>query len=149
MSVGSICNRDVIVVERDESAQAAAELMRTHHVGDVVVVEGVTDGRVPVGIVTDRDLVVEVLARGADAAALAVGDLLIGELRTAREDEDPMEALGRMRSAGVRRMPVVDAQGALIGILALDDMLALLAEQMADIARLVGRQVEIEARARS
>ena len=149
MPVGEICNRDVVVAEKTLSAREAAQLMRSRHVGDLVVVEE-TDGRThPVGIVTDRDIVVEVVAAGVNPDALTVADLIGPELVTVSESEGVYEAFFYMRSKGVRRMPVVDREGGLVGIVTLDDLLGLLAEEMSELAKLVSRERQREAAART
>ncbi len=136
MPVGEVCNREVIIVQPDESALEAAQLMRRHHVGDVLVVENRGGVRVPVGIVTDRDLVVEIMAPELKPADIAVRDFM-SEVATIQESAGLYEAIGHMRSKGVRRLPVVAANGGLVGILTLDDLLDLLAEEMAALAKLV------------
>lgn len=140
MSVGEICNREVIVVTGATGIGEAARLMRQYHVGDLVVVEEHEGRRTPVGIVTDRDLVVEVLAQEVVPAGLTVADIMSGELVIAREDDDLLDILAEMRAAGVRRVPVVDAGGLLLGILTVDDLLDLLAEGMVELVRLVTRE---------
>lgn len=140
MSVGEFCNRDVVVMTPDESVRTVAKIMRSEHVGDVLVVEQRDGKRIPVGIVTDRDLVVEVLATDNDPAQFRIADVMSGELLTAREDDDNMATLQRMRNAGVRRMPVVDADGVLVGIITVDDYINVFAEQMEDLVRLVSRE---------
>jgi predicted transcriptional regulator len=149
MAVGEICNREVVVTQRDTSVVEAARLMRVQHVGDLVVVDERGGARVPVGIVTDRDIVVEVVSAGVNPDALKVSDIMGAEVATVREGEGLFEALRYMRDKGVRRMPVVDAAGGLIGILTLDDVLELLAEEMTELAKLVshGRQREAVVRA--
>lgn len=87
MRIGDICIREVACVGRDASIQEAAQLMRTRHVGDLVIVEHTPKGRLPLGIVTDRDLVVEVLAEKIDCSRLTIGDIVIGHLITAAEDQ--------------------------------------------------------------
>ena len=149
MAVGEICNREVVIAEKGLSVVAAAQLMRTQHVGDLVVVE-VRDGRKhPVGIVTDRDIVVEVVAAGVNPEVLKVGDIMGPEVATVRESDGLFEALRYMRDKGVRRMPVVDRDGALVGILTLDDLLSLLAEEMTELAKLVSHERQREANART
>ena len=128
MAVGEICNREVVIAKKALSVVDAAQLMRKHHVGDLVVVEERNGRRHPVGIVTDRDIVVEVVAAGVSPDALKVGDIMSPEVATVRESEGLFEALRHMRDKGVRRMPVVDREGGLVGILTLDDLLNLLAE---------------------
>lgn len=137
MSIGEICNREVVIAERSVPVAEVAALMRQYHVGDVVVVEAMAGRRRPVGVVTDRDLVVEVMAAGLAPDALKVGDLLGGEIAVVREDEGIFETIRYMRSKGVRRMPVVDREGWLLGIVTLDDLVALLAEEMQQMAALI------------
>jgi len=123
--------------------------MRTHHVGDLVVVDQREGRNHPVGIVTDRDIVVEVVAAGVSPDALKVGDIMGPEVATVRESEGLFEALRYMRDKGVRRMPVVDSSGALVGILTLDDLLGLLAEEMTELAKLVSHERQREATGRT
>ena len=140
MSVGEFCNREVVVAAGDESVQAGARLMREHHVGDLVLVEERGDTRVPVGIVTDRDLVVEVMAAGIAPEALRLGDVVTGPFFLVHEDDSLFDALEMMRGHGVRRVPVVDADGGLAGIITADDVVGLLAEMLDDLAALVERE---------
>jgi CBS domain-containing protein len=149
MAVGEICNRDVVIAEKALSVVDAAQLMRTHHVGDLVVVEEKAGRRHPVGIVTDRDIVVEVVAAGVDPDALKVGDIMGPEVATVHESEGLFEALRYMRGKGVRRMPVVDHEGVLVGILTLDDLLSLLAEELTELAKLVSHERQREAAVRT
>lgn len=148
MPIGEICNREVIIVQRDTTVQEAARLMRQHHVGALVVVKEVSGKRKPVGLVTDRDLVVEVLATQLDAEAITMGDIMLPELVTVPENSGVFEAIQFMRARAVRRLPVVDGQGALVGIVALDDLLSLLAEELSELSALVSREQEKESRAR-
>lgn len=137
MTLGRICNRETIIARRETSIAEAARLMRTHHVGDLVIIEEKNGRSVPVGILTDRDLVIEILAKDVDPATVTAGDAMSDRLVTASEAESLFEALLRMRTQGVRRMPVVDAEGGLVGIVAADDFLDLLAEEMSALAQLV------------
>jgi CBS domain-containing protein len=140
MTVGRICNRDVVVTRADETIQSVARLMKEYHIGDIVVVEDRGERVVPVGIVTDRDVVVEVIAAGVAPDAVSVGDIMSFELVTAHEDDSLWDTLQRMRVNAVRRVPVLDEQGALSGILVLDDLLELLAGELVDLARVANRQ---------
>ena len=149
MAVGEICNREVVIAKKTLSVVDAAQLMRQHHVGDLVVVEEKNGRRHPVGIVTDRDIVVEVVAAGVNPDALKVGDIMGPEVATVRESEGLFEALRYMRDKGVRRMPVVDRDGGLVGILTLDDLLSLLAEEMTELAKLVSHERQREAASRA
>lgn len=148
MSVGEICNREVIVTQRGTSAREAAHLMREHHVGSIVVVEGGPPPR-PAGIVTDRDLVMEILAKGGDPSAVAVDQLMRPDLVTAREEEQTWAAIERMRAKGVRRMIVVNEADGLEGILTMDDLLEFLVEELSGLVKLVKREQGLEFQTRS
>lgn len=137
MNVGEICSRVVVVAERDTPVQAAAKLMRDHHIGALVVTEGAAGARRPVGILTDRDLVVEVLAAGIDYATLTVGDIMSERPATLRETAGLFEIIGQMRGGGVRRLLVVDADEHLLGIVAMDDLIPLLAEELSALAQAI------------
>lgn len=149
MNVGEVCNREVVFAHAQDSVLNAAQLMREHHVGDVVLVEERQGRRVPVGILTDRDIAVEIVAEEVDPATLTLADAVISPLQTVTEAEGVMETVKRMRDAGVRRMPVVDAEGALVGILAADDVLELMAEGVSDLVALVAREQRRERRTRT
>ena len=107
MSIREICNRSVVCATSDTTAVDAAKLMRQHHIGNVVVVDRQDGDRTPLGVVTDRDLVVEVVAAGLDPAVLKLGDLLVGRLVTAEESTSYAETIRIMALHGVRRLPVV------------------------------------------
>jgi CBS domain-containing protein len=137
MPISEICSREVVYVQRDNSTLEAAKLMRQYHVGDLVVVDDDKGVKVPVGIITDRDLVVEIMATGLDPTAITVGDVMTPELAVVKEDAGLYESIQYMRAIGVRRLPVVNTDGGLVGILTLDDLLELLAEEMSTLAKLV------------
>ena len=139
MSVGEFCTREVVVAERGADIVEVAQLMRTYHVGDVIIIEHHGNLPVPVGIVTDRDIVVELLAQQVDPDAATAGDVMSRDLLTVTEKEGLWETLQQMRSRGIHRVPVVNGEGGLVGILALDDVIELLAEQLALLARTAGR----------
>lgn len=148
MPIGEMCNREVVIVSKETSILEVAQLMRQHHVGDVVVVKEQGGRRIPVGIVTDRDIVIEIVAKDVDFHNLVVGDIMGLQLVTVREREGVFETMKVMRLKGVRRLPVVDEEGGLVGILTLDDLIGLLAEEMNELARLISREQAREAQAR-
>lgn len=148
MPVSEICNREVVVVQRNDTALEAAKLMRQHHVGDVLVVEDRNGVRVPVGIVTDRDLIMEIMAPELDGAVITVGDIMAQELATVKGSTGIFEAIQYMRQKAVRRLPIVNEGGGLIGILALDDLLELLSEELLEITKLVRNEQQKETRSR-
>ena len=144
MSVGEVCNREVVVVEQGADAGEASRLMRDFHVGDLVVVERRGEMNVPLGIVTDRDLVIEVLAQDVDPASVSVKDLMVRPLETANEEDAILDTLQHMREKGLRRLPVVNSSGGLVGILTVDDIIDLLAEELTDVVALGVRQRQKE-----
>lgn len=149
MSAGEYCNREVVVVERGESVRKAIDLMRSHHVGDVVVVAREDGLSRPLGILTDRDIVLEILAEDVDLEAVNVGDVMSHELQTIDEDVKLLDAIKVMRTKGIRRLPVVNSQGALIGILVVDDILELILEQLSDLVSLIARERDQESTRRA
>lgn len=148
MPISEICNREVVVVQCNDTILEAARLMRQHHVGDVLVVEDRGGVRTPVGIVTDRDLVVEIMAPELDQMVITVGDIMAPDLVTVKENTGVFEAIQYMRAKGVRRLPVVDGSGGLVGILTLDDLLELLAEELLALAKLVRHEQKKETMSR-
>lgn len=148
MAIGEFCNREVVFATREMSLPEAAQLMRENHVGDLVVVDEVDGKRVPVGIVTDRDMVIEVIAKSLDLNEFSVGDIMGPQLVSVQEKEGVFETIRLMRAKGVRRIPVVNQDGGLAGIVSADDMLDLLAEEMAELAKVALREQEREAKSR-
>ena len=140
MRVGEVCNREVVVVEPNATLLEAAKLMRSQHVGDVVVVEGQDGHWIPVGILTDRDMVVALIAEEVALNAVSVGDVMSFELVIARESDSLYDTIEHMREKGIRRMPVVAENGSLVGILTVDDVLDLLSEQLSALVRLVASE---------
>lgn len=148
MAIGDICKREVISVTRETTINEAALLMRRHHIGDVIVVKEGKGQRIPTGIVTDRDITVEVVATGLDPEVITVGDIMVGHLAVLQQHTGVYEAVCEMRDQGVRRMPVIDQDGSLVGILTLDDLLELLAFEFGALADLITceRKKEIKTR---
>lgn len=125
MRLKDVCTVNVVCCSAQTSILQAASLMRHRHVGDVVVVDDPKDRGIPLGVVTDRDLVVEVLGNGLDPATTTVGSLMRKPVIIAHESEDTTPVIERMRAHGVRRIPVVAREGEVIGIITLDDLLRL------------------------
>ena len=148
MNVGEVCSREVVFAQRDNPLVEAAQLMREHHVGSLVVVGEHAAARVPVGMLTDRDIVVAAVAKEVDPRTLTVGDVMSAGALVVREQDALTDALRVMREKGVRRLPVVNASGALVGIIAIDDVLELLAEEMDSFVRTLRSERTREARVR-
>jgi CBS domain-containing protein len=143
MTVGELCTRSVITALADESVVDAARRMRDRHVGTLVIVADT--GRMPVGLVTDRDLVVSALAQSPDKIeTLQVGDVMSRDLVTALTTESVDDALGRMRMHGIRRLPVVTRDGELEGLIAFDDIIEHLSEDITELAGLVASEQKHE-----
>ncbi|MBZ5696883.1 MAG: CBS domain-containing protein [Acidobacteriia bacterium] len=149
MKIGELCSRVVVFAYKNMPLTEAAKLMREHHVGSLIVVREDDSKRTPVGIITDRDIVVEVLAAGLDFRTLTVGEIMTDELITAREQDDTLDVLGLMRKRGIRRVPVVTPSGALAGIATIDDILGVLSEELDGIVRAIdGEQAKEVAKRR-
>lgn len=149
MPIGEFCNRSVVFATRKTSVPEAAQLMREHHVGDLVVVDLVDGKRVPVGMLTDRDIVVELVAKALDCSQYSVGDIMSLQLVSVDQDQGVFETIRLMRDKGIRRIPVVSRDGALEGIMAADDVLDLLAEEMTELSKVVTREQSREAATRT
>jgi predicted transcriptional regulator len=141
MLVSEFCNREVIIVDRATTILDAAKLMRSEHVGDLVVTDNRNGQQVPVGILTDRDMVVELLAEEIELDKVSVGDAMSYELLSVNEQDGLQETIVKMSDRGVRRLPVVDAAGTLVGIVTVDDLMELIAEQLTDLVRLVSNEL--------
>lgn len=123
----------------------ACQLMRDRHVGDVVAVEKGADGKLHArGVLTDRDIVLAVLAREVDALGLFVGDVMTTPLVVAYEGEDVWQLVKRMRLHAIRRMPVVSDTGELVGLLSFDDLLDAACAFLAELSLVTARQPHFE-----
>lgn len=137
MLMKDICTTDVVCCAPGMRVVDAAQLMRERHVGNIVVVPDPRDERTPIGILTDRDIVVEVIAQGRDPGATRVEAVMRKPVVIAGEAEDASEVLARMRAHGVRRLPVVAADGTLAGIVSLDDLLGVVVEDVTALLQVV------------
>lgn len=148
MNVGDYCTRTVITAHTACSIVESARLMREHHVGALVIIAEYKDGERPVGILTDRDLVVEVLAQEVPPDSITVGDIMTRSPVTVREDEDIFKTMDNMREQGIRRLPVTDEIGRLVGILTADDFVVAVYEQMGNMTSLIAHEQMQETRKR-
>ena len=148
MLLRDLCTPDAVACGPDSSVLHAARLMRQHHVGDVVVVEDMATDPSPIGVVTDRDIVVEVLGRELDPARVTLRQIMRTPAVIASTSEDVAAAVERMKAHGVRRIPVVDESSRLAGILCLDDLLKRLAADAATLAEVIAREQDREHRTR-
>lgn len=130
MPIRECCNLGVVCCSADTSLPDVAGLMRKHHVGDVIVVEEKDGMRLPLGILTDRDIVMETVSVQMDASVFTAGDIMTSPLITVREEEGLIETLRLMREHKIRRMPVVTDAGYLCGIVTADDIINLLSMEL-------------------
>lgn len=128
-SLRDVATREVETVSVETTLSECAKKMRHTHVGCLVVAEPMGRLLKPLGMVTDRDIVVEAVAPGLDPSTLTAGDVMSRPLATASVRDDLLDALARMRERGVRRVPIVDEDGALFGLVSVQDILAALAQQ--------------------
>jgi CBS domain-containing protein len=148
MSVKTVCNHNVATVDVKTGVVEAAAQMRTEHVGDLIVVEHRAGRRIPIGILTDRDIVVAVVAKGIAPNDVTVADAMSPNPLKVKVDNGIEFALREMRRVGVRRAPVVDEGDDLVGVLSIDDVIDHLAVQLGHIADIVrlGQQTELDKR---
>lgn len=140
LTAGEVCTRSVVVAFRQTPVNEAARLMREHHVGSLVVVEESDDGRIVVGMLTDRDIVTAVVAPDVQPALLRVEDVMSRDILSAREDDSVADLLARMRGKAVRRVPVTGNKGQLIGLVTADDLLEIVAEELNDLVQTIAAQ---------
>ena len=146
-NIGSICKRDVVTIDHHLTLHDAARRMREEHVGALVVTGLGAEGPAVLGVVTDRDLAIEVLARGRDGGSVSIGALVSGRLVTVPWDATLSDAIERMESEGVRRLLVAGREHELIGVVSLDDLVQAWAVDMGRLARALRHASEREAKA--
>ncbi len=144
MTIATICNHDVVALDRDATVLQAAMLMRQHHIGSVFVTEIKGGKPLPVGIVTDRDVVVEVVATGLDPAVITVGDIMLAGLLKIEEQAGVFDAIRLMSGKGVRRLAVVKKEGELIGVITMDDLMLMLSSEFCSFAKLLTKEQQNE-----
>ena len=149
MTIGSICTHKVITVDRSIDIAAAAAVMRESRIGYLIVTDIQSGGATPIGVLTDRDIVVSVMAKDLDPHALTVGDVMTPDPLVAGDDDGISETLSRMRRLGIRRVPVVGANGHVIGVLSIDDVVDHLVRQLSDVAGSIRNELGLEQTLRS
>jgi CBS domain-containing protein len=148
MPISECCNSQVVSCDAETALPDVAALMRKHHVGDVVVAEMRDDKRVAIGIVTDRDIVIETMALGLDAKLFTAGDIMMSPPVTASLGAGFVETLRLMRQHGIRRLPVVDESGALAGIVTADDIVRMLSLELSLLTGAIASEQRQERRLR-
>lgn len=148
MQIGHISTTNAITCSAETTILEAAKMMREHHVGTLIVVEEIDRLCIPQGIITDRDIVVGVLAEGLEPKSIKVSDIMKTELMTALDTEDVFETVERMRYKGIRRIPIVNKHGALTGIVSVDDIWKFMAKEIGELSDVTTRQRSREKNAR-
>jgi len=143
MQLKYVYTPDVVRCTGDTDALTAAGLMRHRHVGALVIVDSED---APIGVVTDRDLVVQILAEGLDARKTAIGPLARKPVVIAEEEEELKAAVERMRTHGIRRLPIVNRSGKLVGITTLDDVLGYIVEEANALVQMTNKEQSVERR---
>ena len=144
LTAGAICKRKVTVGYKQTSLVAAAQLMREDHVGSLVVVDEENGSRQVRGIVTDRDIVMSVVATGLDPVPSHLEDIMTEHVVTVSEADSLLDLMRSMREHGVRRVPVVSFQDELMGIVTMDDVLKILAQEMNALAGSIDEGIKQE-----
>lgn len=149
MAIRDYSERAVVTLRGEQTIEEAALLMKKHHIGFLVVVDSKETGGAPkpIGVVTDRDLVNSVVASGVDESLVTVADVMTSTVRAIRDEAGVLETIREMRKFAVRRMPVVDARGGLVGIVSVDDLLLLLADELLQISQISREQRRHEEKA--
>lgn len=148
MLLKEFCTTEVVWCKRDTTVLEAAQIMRRKHLGDLVIVDDPDDEFTPVGLITDRDIVVKVVGNELSASQTRVGEIMRAPLVMASETEDSSVAISRMRAHGVRRLPVTGKHGKLVGIVTLDDLLKRLRSEVDALLDIVAKEQDQERRAR-
>jgi CBS domain-containing protein len=141
MSIGKICETKVITATKDMMITEAAQVMKEHNIGSIVVVEQQQSSFIPIGMLTDRDIVTKVVTEDLDLDSVTVGDVMNGELLLLKKHQSIQEAIDMMSAKGVRRVPVIDDNNVLIGVFSVDDLFILLADEIQSVARLIRKQI--------
>ena len=146
MDIANICKREVVTVFEHQELTTAARIMREQHVGYLIVVKARPGDSAlePIGVLTDRDIVVGVVAKGADPSVLRVGDVMTRDPVTIEEHYPIASALGDMRRLGIRRLPIVGRGGELVGVLSLDDVIGALTAQLRDATGSIRKELAAE-----
>lgn len=137
----NLCNRHVVHIHADASVLDAAHLMREKHVGDVVVVDGEHGILRPIGMLTDRDIVTLVVGEDISPENVRVSDVMAHNPKVINQFDEIFTAIERMSEAGVRRLPIVDDRGSLVGIVSADDIHQILARMQNNLASISSQQI--------
>jgi CBS domain-containing protein len=148
MILEKIANKNVVTVPANATMLEAAKAMRDSHVGSVIVVEEKAGRKIPLGIVTDRDIVVSTSAFGIAPNSIEVKDVMSGRLVSARKSDSLNHVLNLMKEHGVKRIPITDSEGALFGIVSTHELMGVLSDELSEVVRVTERQHQVESERR-
>jgi CBS domain-containing protein len=140
MKNSEFCNREVVIASPGESISVIAGLMKKHHSGNVIIVEYKNEKTIPVGIVTDRDIVIKVVAEGIPFDTVKASDIMSKQIYSVEEEHSIQETFDLMRANGIRRVPVINSKGELQGILTVDDILEIIADETSALAKTIKKE---------
>jgi CBS domain-containing protein len=144
MHIDRIYSRNLVTVSRSCNLEDAARLMRQYHVGALIVIDDEAETRRAIGIVTDRDLVLQAMANGVDPRLAVIGEVMTDGLVTVSRNADLYEAIQAMRTNGVRRLAVSDGDGRLVGVVSLDDVIAAMGAELGSLASVLDTELKFE-----
>lgn len=140
MTIGKFCKHEIVTAAKNTSVFKATQLMKMHNIGNIVVVDE-SNGGIPIGIFTDRDVAIRIVADEIDPRVLTIGDAMSQDLLILKDHQDIQEAVDMMCAKGVRRAPIINQQGKIIGIATVDDLILLLADELGGLAKLIRKQI--------
>jgi len=140
MTIESIATREVVMISESVALNKAAELMKDHNIGAIIVIKDKNTSKTPCGIITDRDIMIKWLEKGIDNQALTVGQVMSQDLLTIKQNQSILDAISALSEKGVRRAPVINQAGEVIGIISIDDIFVLLAKEMDAISKIAQKQ---------
>lgn len=133
MSIRSICQTNVVTIDKRASLQEASVLMSRYHVGCVIVIDKNDPRKIPQGIITDRDLALAI-GKSTSPNEFLVERFMQSNPVTIDTDMGIYEAITIMRNEGIKRLPVVDYEGSIYGVVSAHDLLSLMVEEIHNIA---------------
>jgi CBS domain-containing protein len=142
MTIEAISQHKVVVVSRQATLKEVAQEMKQHNVGAIVIVKDREADKTPCGIITDRDIMMHLLESDSHNLQSPAKDVMSTPLLTVRKEQGISEVISAMTEKGVRRAPVVDEQNKVIGMIAIDDLVQLLASELKSLSNLIHRQIE-------
>ncbi len=140
MDAGELCTRKTVIISEDKSVKTAAMLMKQYNVGSLVVVRPLNNHNIPVGIITDRDIILNVIADNKELESIKVHRIMSAPVITVQESTTLYEALMKMRYSGIRRVPVINEKGLLTGILSVDDILDNISKELNEITQIFKKE---------